>query len=95
MKNHFCTASFAFSIFIREAIHRIRLIKESFGDVFGVQSRRFAIHVPPAHLCPFILVLQALYATESAEHTSLSGQAHSRSSRPSPEPELPLYPLPP
>lgn len=29
MKNHFCTASFAFSIFIREAIHRIRLIKVS------------------------------------------------------------------
>lgn len=26
---HFCTASFAFSIFIREAIHRIRLIKVS------------------------------------------------------------------
>lgn len=29
MKNHFCTASFAFSIFIREAIHKIRLIKVS------------------------------------------------------------------
>lgn len=29
MKNHFCTASFAFSLFIREAIHRIHLIKVS------------------------------------------------------------------
>lgn len=92
MKNHFCTASFAFPVFIRRLFTESSSLKSRRG--FCRPGRRFAIYVPPALLRQFISFLQALYASESAEHTSLSDQAHSRSSTPSPEPELPLYPLP-